>query len=440
MKWGIYMRTYDLIQKKRDKEALSKDEIEYMVRGYTNGNIPDYQMSAFLMAVYLNGMNEEEILNLTLAMADSGERLELDMIDGVKVDKHSTGGVGDKTTLIVAPIVAACGIPVAKMSGRGLGHTGGTIDKLESIPGYRTTISTDKFINNVNRIKIAIVGQTVNLAPADKKIYALRDVTATVESIPLISSSIMSKKLASGADAIVLDVKTGSGAFMKNENDAVALANEMVKIGRGAGKNTIAVVTDMNEPLGNAVGNALEVIEAIETLKGNGPDDLTEISVELAGHMIVAAGESKDIESARRLAKEMINSGKALGRFRELLKAQGGNTNVIDDYTLFPQADIIHEVKAEKNGYISRICTSDVGVTSLILGGGRETKESVIDLSVGIIMKKKIGDKVNKGDIIALLYANDKNKVKEAEEKLLSAYDFSDKKPEEIKLIKRIIE
>lgn len=440
MKWGIYMRTYDLIQKKRDKEALSKDEIEYMVRGYTNGNIPDYQMSAFLMAVYLNGMNEEEILNLTLAMADSGERLELDMIDGVKVDKHSTGGVGDKTTLIVAPIVAACGIPVAKMSGRGLGHTGGTIDKLESIPGYRTTISTDKFINNVNRIKIAIVGQTVNLAPADKKIYALRDVTATVESIPLISSSIMSKKLASGADAIVLDVKTGSGAFMKNENDAVALANEMVKIGRGAGKNTIAVVTDMNEPLGNAVGNALEVIEAIETLKGNGPDDLTEISVELAGHMIVAAGESKDIESARRLAKEMINSGKALGRFRELLKAQGGNTNVIEDYTLFPQADIIHEVKAEKNGYISRICTSDVGVTSLILGGGRETKESVIDLSVGIIMKKKIGDKVNKGDIIALLYANDKNKVKEAEEKLLSAYDFSDKKPEEIKLIKRIIE
>lgn len=440
MKWGIYMRTYDLIEKKRDKEVLSKDEIEYMVREYTNGNIPDYQMSAFLMAVYLNGMNEEEILNLTLAMADSGERLELGMIDGVKVDKHSTGGVGDKTTLIVAPIVAACGIPVAKMSGRGLGHTGGTIDKLESIPGYRTTIPTDKFIDDVNRIKIAIVGQTVNLAPADKKIYALRDVTATVESIPLISSSIMSKKLASGADAIVLDVKTGSGAFMKNENDAVALANEMVKIGHGAGKNTIAVVTDMNEPLGNAVGNALEVIEAIETLKGNGPDDLTEISVELAGHMIVAAGESKDIESARQLAKEMINSGKALDKFRELLKAQGGNINVIEDYTLFPQADIIHEVKAEKSGYISRICTSDVGVTSLILGGGRETKESVIDLSVGIILKKKIGDEVNKGDIIALLYANDKNKVKEAEEKLLSAYDFSDKKPEEIKLIKRIIE
>ena len=434
------MNILEIIEKKRDKQILTKEEIEYFIKEYTKGNIEEYQAAALVMAIFIQGMTEEEIANLTLAMAKSGDILDLSKLNKIVVDKHSTGGVGDKISLIVLPLVASCGVPIAKMSGRGLGFTGGTADKLESIPGYKTDIDIDTFVKNVQEIGISMIKQTLNLAPADKKLYALRDTISCVESIPLIASSIMSKKIASGAEKIVLDVTVGRGAFMKNIEDARKLAKEMIKIGKLANRETVCILTNMNEPLGYAVGNNLEVIEAIETLKGNGPDDLTEISVELAGHMIVAAGESKDIESARQLAKEMINSGKALDKFRELLKAQGGNINVIEDYTLFPQADIIHEVKAEKSGYISRICTSDVGVTSLILGGGRETKESVIDLSVGIILKKKIGDKVNKGDIIALLYANDKNKVKEAEEKLLSAYDFSDKKPEEIKLIKRIIE
>lgn len=433
------MRTYDLIEKKRDGKNLTEDEIKYIVKEFTSGNIPDYQMSALLMAIYLNGMNEEEILNLTMAMADSGERLDLNRIEGIKVDKHSTGGVGDKTTLIVGPIVAACGIPVAKMSGRGLGHTGGTIDKLESIPGYRTTIPTEQFIDNVNNIKISVVGQTVNLAPADKKIYALRDVTATVESIPLISSSIMSKKLASGADAIVLDVKTGSGAFMKKEEDAIALAEEMVKIGRGAGKKTIALVTDMNQPLGNAVGNSLEVVEALETLKGKGPEDLTHLSVELASYMIVAAGGCDNIDSARKMAADMISSGKALDKFRQLIAAQGGNENVIEDYSLFPQASVVSEVKAEKSGYISSICTSQVGVASLLLGGGRETKESVIDLSVGIILSKKVGDRVEAGDTVATLYANDKDKLEMARDRLMASYEFSQNPVNNAELIKHII-
>lgn len=433
------MRTYDLIEKKRDGKNLTEDEIKYIVKEFASGNIPDYQMSALLMAIYLNGMNEEEILNLTMAMADSGERLDLNRIEGIKVDKHSTGGVGDKTTLIVGPIVAACGIPVAKMSGRGLGHTGGTIDKLESIPGYRTTIPTEQFIDNVNNIKISVVGQTVNLAPADKKIYALRDVTATVESIPLISSSIMSKKLASGADAIVLDVKTGSGAFMKKEEDAIALAEEMVKIGRGAGKKTIALVTDMNQPLGNAVGNSLEVVEALETLKGKGPEDLTHLSVELASYMIVAAGGCDNIDSARKMAADMISSGKALDKFRQLIAAQGGNENVIEDYSLFPQASVVSEVKAEKSGYISSICTSQVGVASLLLGGGRETKESVIDLSVGIILSKKVGDRVEAGDTVATLYANDKDKLEMARDRLMASYEFSQNPVNNAELIKHII-
>ena len=433
------MRTYDLIEKKRDGKNLTEDEIKYIVKEFTSGNIPDYQMSALLMAIYLNGMNEEEILNLTMAMADSGERLDLNRIEGIKVDKHSTGGVGDKTTLIVGPIVAACGIPVAKMSGRGLGHTGGTIDKLESIPGYRTTIPTEQFIDNVNNIKISVVGQTVNLAPADKKIYALRDVTATVESIPLISGSIMSKKLASGADAIVLDVKTGSGAFMKKEEDAIALAEEMVKIGRGAGKKTIALVTDMNQPLGNAVGNSLEVVEALDTLKGKGPEDLTHLSVELASYMIVAAGGCDNIDSARKMAADMISSGKALDKFRQLIAAQGGNENVIEDYSLFPQASVVSEVKAEKSGYISSICTSQVGVASLLLGGGRETKESVIDLSVGIILSKKVGDRVEAGDTVATLYANDKDKLEMARDRLMASYEFSQNPVNNAELIKHII-
>lgn len=433
------MRIYDLIEKKRDGNVLNKEEIEYIVNGFTNGNIPDYQMSAFLMAVYLKGMNEEEILNLTMAMADSGERLDLSDINGVKVDKHSTGGVGDKTTLIVGPIVAACGVPVAKMSGRGLGYTGGTIDKLESIPGYMTTIPTEEFIKNVNEIKISVVGQTVNLAPADKKIYALRDVTATVESIPLISSSIMSKKLASGADAIVLDVKTGSGAFMKEEKDAIALAKEMVKIGNGAGKKTVALITDMNQPLGNNVGNALEVIEAIETLKGNGPEDLESLSIELAGNMIYVSGNAKNIEEARDMAKNAVENGTALEKFSELIKAQGGNEQVINDYSLFPQAKIQREVCAENDGIISKIDTSEVGVTSLILGGGRENKKSVIDFSVGIILHKKIGDKVKNGEKIATLYANDDKKLKIAIERLKNAYCISQEQVNKEPLIKHII-
>lgn len=422
------MNMYDLINKKKNRGELTKEEIEFIVNGYTKGEIPDYQMAAFLMAVCINKMTHEETANLTLAMANSGEMLDLSRIEGVKVDKHSTGGVGDKTSLVIGPMVAALGIPVAKMSGRGLGHTGGTIDKLESFPGFSTSLSTEKFIENVNRIKIAIVGQTANLAPADKKIYALRDVTATVDNISLIASSIMSKKLASGADVIVLDVKTGSGAFMKSYEDSLSLAREMVQIGTLAGKPTYAVITDMNQPLGRAVGNALEVKEAIETLNGQGPEDLLEVSLALASYMLLGAGRVKTADEGRKLLVETINNRTALEKMAEFISAQGGNADFVYNPNLLKTASIKYDVKSPADGYVSEIKTDEVGMASLLLGGGRITKDSRIDLSVGIIIHKKLGDKVSKGETLATLYANDDEKRKEAKERLLNAYTISKSK------------
>lgn len=433
------MRIYDLIEKKRDGHVLSNEEIDYVIKGYTDGSIPDYQMSALLMAIYFRGMNEEETLHLTMAMRDSGDVLDLSEIKGVKVDKHSTGGVGDKTTLVVGPMVAACGVPVAKMSGRGLGHTGGTIDKLESFPGYRVSIPENVFISNVNEIKIAVAGQTANLAPADKKIYALRDVTATVDNISLIASSIMSKKLASGADAIVLDVKTGSGAFMKEEKDAILLAQEMVNIGNGAGKNTIAVITDMDQPLGHAVGNALEVREAIDTLRGEGPDDLLELSYVLGSYMLKAAGVADDLEEARERLENSVKNGDALKKLAELVKAQGGDETYVYNTDKLVKSSIIMDVNSEVSGYVEKIETEDIGRVSLVLGGGRENKDSVIDLSVGVVLHKKVGDKVEKGDAIATLYANDLDKLSVAKDILVNAYSITVTPAKSKPLIKWIV-
>lgn len=433
------MRMYDIIMKKRSGDALNKAEIDYFIEGYTKGEIPDYQVSALMMAIYFQGMNEAETLELTMAMANSGDMLDLSDIHGIKVDKHSTGGVGDKTTLALAPMVAACGIPVAKMSGRGLGHTGGTIDKLESFPGFRTDISTQSFIDNVNRIGIAVMGQTADLAPADKKLYALRDVTATVDNMSLIASSIMSKKLAAGADAIVLDVKTGSGAFMKTEEDSYALATEMAKIGRNAGRNTIAVVSDMDQPLGYAVGNALEVKEAINTLKGNGPDDFVELCITLGSQMLIAGGKAKDVSEAEQMLRKALESGAALDKLAQFVEAQGGNPESVYNTDMLPKANIIEPVFSPENGYISHIECDEVGICSLLLGGGRETKESEIDLAVGIILEKKVGDKVQIGDILAYIHANDTNKLEAAKDRFIKAYTFSSEEPAKCKMIKHII-
>lgn len=433
------MRMNDLILKKRNGKTLTKEEIEYIVNGFTNEEIPDYQMSAFLMAVYFKGMNEDETINLTMAMANSGEVMNLTNIDGIKVDKHSTGGVGDKTSLILGPMVAACGVPVAKMSGRGLGHTGGTIDKLESFPGFSCELSSSEFINNVNKIKISIMGQSSNIAPADKKIYALRDVTSTVDNISLIASSIMSKKLASGADAIILDVKTGNGAFMEEEKDAIALAQEMVKIGNGAGRDTIAIISDMNQPLGYAVGNALEVKEAIETLDGKGPNDILELCLVLGSFMLVAAHKTDDIEEARILLKKTIEDKSALNKLAEFIKIQGGDSSAVYNTDLLPKASIVMELLSTYNGFIEKIDTSEIGMVSLILGGGRETKNTEIDLSVGVLLNKKIGDKVEKDEVIATVYANDIEKLKLASDKLISAIEFSITPAKKQPLIKWII-
>ena len=433
------MRMYDIIMKKRNGGALSEEEINFFIEGYTNGEIPDYQVSALMMAIYFQGMNETETLALTMAMAKSGDMLDLSAIEGVKVDKHSTGGVGDKTTLALTPMVAACGIPVAKMSGRGLGHTGGTIDKLESFSGFSTSITTQTFINNVNRIGIAVMGQTADLAPADKKLYALRDVTATVDNMSLIASSIMSKKLAAGADAIVLDVKTGSGAFMQKEEDSVALAQEMVKIGRNAGRNTIAVVSDMDQPLGFAVGNALEVKEAIDTLKGEGPSDFVELCMTLGSQMLIAGGKAQDATEAQKMLQKALDSGAALDKLAEFVEAQGGDKQAVYDTSLLPKADIIEPIYSLESGYISHIACAEVGICSLILGGGRETKESEIDLSVGIVLTKKVGDKVEKDDIIAYIHANDAEKLAAAKERFLKAYSYTDSQPEKSVMIKHIL-
>ena len=420
------MRMYDLIMKKRNGGALSEEEIAFMVKGYTNGEIPDYQMSAMMMAIYFQGMDEAETLALTMEMAKSGDLLGLSEIKGIKVDKHSTGGVGDKTSLVLTPMVAALGVPVAKMSGRGLGHTGGTIDKLESFAGFSTAISEEQFKENVNRIGIAIMGQTADLAPADKKLYALRDVTATVDNLSLIASSIMSKKLAAGADAIVLDVKTGSGAFMKTQEEAQGLANAMVKIGTGAGKNTVAVISDMDQPLGFAVGNALEVKEAIATLKGEGPKDLEGLCMMLGSYMVVAAGKANDILTASAMLKQCIEDGSALNKFAEFIEAQGGDKELVYQPDRLPKASIIEEIESPAEGYVQSIVCDEIGVCSLVLGGGRETKESVIDLSVGLVLHKKVGDYVKQGDSLATIHANDREKLNAAKERFLNAYTIND--------------
>lgn len=434
------MRMYDIIMKKRNNGVLSKEEIDFLVEGYTKGEIPDYQMSALTMAIYFNKMNAEETLNLTMAMANSGDMLDLSAIKGVKVDKHSTGGVGDKTSLALIPMVAAVGVPTAKMSGRGLGHTGGTIDKLESFTGFRTDISTDHFIDQVNRIGISIMGQTADLAPADKKLYALRDVTATVDNMSLIASSIMSKKLAAGADAIVLDVKTGSGAFMKKEEDSFALAKEMVTIGNGAGRKTIAVISDMDQPLGRAVGNALEVKEAIDTLKGEGPEDFRELCLTLGSYMVVAAGKASDKDEARAKLEEVIVNGQALEKLAEFVEAQGGRKEEVYNTELLPKTQYIEEIVSEEDGYISGIVCDEIGICSLILGGGRETKESEIDLSVGLVLHKKKGDYVKKGESLATIHANDLDKLEVAKKRFLAAYSFTDKEFKPEPLIRGVVE
>ncbi len=397
---------YDIITKKRDGEVLSEAEIRYFVTEYTKGTIPDYQASALLMAIYFNDMTEKERATLTMAMTESGDMIDLSAIDGIKVDKHSTGGVGDTTTLILAPLVASLGIPVAKMSGRGLGHTGGTIDKLEAIPGFHVEITTDEFIDLVNKNKVAVVGQTGNLTPADKKLYSLRDVTATVNSIPLIASSIMSKKIASGADAIVLDVKVGSGAFMDHLNDAKDLAHAMVAIGKHVGRQTMAVISDMNQPLGKAIGNALEVKEAIDTLQGRGPKDLTELCLALGSQMVVLGGGADTITEARALLEAQLYNGKALEHFKSFVAAQGGDPKVVDQPDALPTAQYQVELPAQSDGVISAFSCNDVGAAAAMLGAGRTTKESSIDLSVGLVLHKKIGDHVQKGESLATIHTN----------------------------------
>ncbi|MCP2239774.1 pyrimidine-nucleoside phosphorylase [Thermoanaerobacterium thermosaccharolyticum] len=405
------MRMYDLIMKKRDGGTFTKDEIDFIISSYTKDYIPDYQMSALLMAIYFNGMTNEETANMTMAMAHSGDVLDLSEIKGIKVDKHSTGGVADTTTLVLAPLVAACGAPVAKMSGRGLGHTGGTIDKLESIPGMRVELSEKEFIDNVNKHGIAVVGQSSNLTPADKKLYALRDVTATVDSIPLIASSIMSKKIASGADGIVLDVKVGRGAFMKDIESAKKLANLMVEIGNSVGRKTIAHVTNMDEPLGLAIGNSLEVVEAIDVLKGNGSKDLLDVCMVLGADMLTIAGVAKNTDEAKKMMEEALTSGKALEKFKEFIKAQGGDERIVDDLSLLPQAKYVESWIADEDLYIKDLYALDLGLIAMRLGAGRSTKEDTIDLSVGIMLGGKIGDFIKKGQPIATVYANDKNKL-----------------------------
>lgn len=428
------MRMYDVIEKKRDGKELEYEEISFFIKNYCNELIPDYQAAALLMAIFINGMNERETADLTEIMANSGDMIELSSISGIKVDKHSTGGVGDKTTLILGPIVAACGVPVAKMSGRGLGHTGGTIDKLESIPGFRTDLTKKEFIDNVNKIGISVAGQTGNLAPADKKLYALRDVTATVNSIPLIASSIMSKKLASGADRIVLDVKTGSGAFMKTVEKSVELARTMVKIGNDLGRKTVAVVTDMDIPLGNAIGNSLEVIEAIETLKGNGPKDLEEVSIGLASKMLELA-EIGDKDYCMERVREVLDNRQALNKLAEMIEQQGGNPNVIENYDLFKKPKYVYELTAGQDCYIERVMTDLLGVASMLLGAGRETKNSVIDYSAGIKLNKKTGMALRKGDVIATLYSDDSDKINASLETLKKSLVLSQKAEQQRPLI-----
>lgn len=433
------MRMFDIINKKKYGNELDEKEINYVIEGFTKGEIPDYQMAALLMAIYFQGMTYNETSQFTLAMAHSGDMMDLSDINGINVDKHSTGGVGDKTTLILAPMVAACGAKVAKMSGRGLGNTGGTIDKLESIPGFRIALGEEEFKKNVNDIGLALTGQTGNLAPADKKIYALRDVTAIVDSIPLIASSIMSKKIASGAKAIVLDVKVGNGAFMKNIEDATELAKEMVGIGTAAQRNTIAVISDMNEPLGYAVGNALEVKEAVETLQGKGPKDLEELCIALGTQMLIASNVTDNEESAKAMLTASINEGTAYKKFLEFVERQGGDISVFNDWSKIIKCKHIINVYAKEEGYVNAIQSEMIGEASMLLGGGRQKKEDVIDYSVGVVLSKKKGDKVKEGDVIAVIYANCEDEIATVKELIVKAFDIKKDIVKTSPLIKTII-
>ncbi len=421
------MRMYDLIAKKRDGFSLTNEEIDFVIRGFTNGDIPDYQMSAFLMAVYLRGMTDKETARMTLAMAHSGDMVDLSGIQGVKADKHSTGGVGDKTTLVVAPVVASCGVKIAKMSGRGLGHTGGTVDKMESVPGCRTSLPSEEFIAQVNRIGISVIGQSGNLAPADKKMYALRDVTATIASVPLIASSIMSKKLAAGADCILLDVKTGNGAFMKTLDDSIALARAMVAIGTHNGRKVAALVTDMDTPLGRAVGNSLEVAESMQVLRGCGPADLTTVCRELASNLLMLAGKGT-VEECQALFDEAISSGRAFETCKAMFSAQGGDISVLEDGS-FRKAKYSHVVKAPRGGWVCSTNTEQIGIASVMLGAGRTRKEDPINFAAGIVLNKKAGDAVQPGEELATLYADDESLFAAAERTFLAAYSFGDEAP-----------
>lgn len=429
------MHVVDLIKKKRDGKRLSHTELEFLIQGYVQEKIPDYQMAAWNMAVYFQGMEPEEITDLTLIMANSGDTLDLSAINGIKVDKHSTGGVGDTTTLIVAPLVASFGVPVAKMSGRGLGHTGGTIDKLESIPGFKVDLKSKDFIKQVNNVGAGIVGQSGQLAPADKLLYSLRDVTATVESIPLIASSIMSKKIAAGSDAFVLDVKTGTGAFMRNQENAIELAKTMVQIGVHSQRTTIALITDMNQPLGHGIGNSLEIKEAILTLQGQGSPRLTELCLELASIMIELAGVTTSPGRARDLVEENLKNKKALLKFAEMVEAQGGDRAVIEDLALLPQASLQQDIIAPTSGYIKQIDPLEIGITAMYLGAGRENKDTIIDLAVGLELKHHVGDYVKQGETLATVYANDNERLAEALVRGVNAFSFDKNNPSQLPLI-----
>lgn len=434
------MTPYEIIYKKRNGGKLTGEELDWFIANYTSGSIPDYQAAALLMAIFLKGMAPQETTELAMAMMKSGEVFDLSDIPGIKVDKHSTGGVGDKVSIILAPMVAAAGVPVPMVSGRGLGHTGGTLDKLESIPGFRTNLSYAEFKHNLARIGLAMMGQTADLAPADKKLYALRDVTATVDCIPLIAASIMSKKLAEGADGLVLDVKTGSGAFMQEQDDALALTKTMIAIGQGMGRKMKALITDMNQPLGRAVGNALEIEECVECLRGNGPGDLMEVTYALGAEMLVMGERANDAESGKRILKQIVSSGQGMEKFREMVSAHGGEVKVADDYKkVLPQAKLILEAKAERSGYLHSMDNREVGMTGVFLGCGRLKMDDVIDPSAGFIFEKKLGDQVQAGEPMARIFCNDEGKGKVAARRLVECMKISDEKPEEVKLIKEII-
>ena len=434
------MRMYDLIYKKREGNELTDEEIAYFVKGYTDGSIPDYQAAALCMAIFYKGMNKRETATLTMEMANSGDTVDLSPIEGIKVDKHSTGGVGDKTSLIIGPIAASCGVKIAKMSGRGLGHTGGTVDKMESIPGMQTSLDKEAFFAAVNKAGIAVIGQSGNLCPADKKLYALRDVTATVDNVSLIASSIMSKKIAAGSDRILLDVKTGSGAFMKTTEDSINLAREMVEIGESVGRKTVALITDMDRPLGKNIGNALEIMEVIETLKGNGPEDLTYLCLKLASNMIYLGEKADTIEKAEEMAKSAIADGSALRKLRDMVEAQGGDPTYIDNPGKFVLSSCRYEVKAPTEGYIRKLNAESCGIAAVELGAGRETKESIIDFGAGIILEKNTGDFVKAGETLAVLYSESMDKCLKAEKTILAAMEIGAEAPAEHKIIHARVE